>query len=125
VGHAHSLENRPDALLAFGGAHAAIGERELDVLIHRQIADEVEGLKNETDLAIADPGALGDGQLALYWLAMDPIAAPRRRFEQPENQKQSRFAATGEPSDREEIARFSRSRSLSACFRLHPPGVPW
>ena len=42
------------ALLALGGAHAAVGERQLDVLEHREVADQVEALEDEPDLAVAD-----------------------------------------------------------------------
>jgi hypothetical protein len=37
----------------------AIGQRQLDVLEHGQVADQVEGLEDEADLAVADAGALG------------------------------------------------------------------
>ena len=37
----------------------AIGQRQLDVLPDRQVADEIEALEDEADLAVAHPGALG------------------------------------------------------------------
>jgi len=46
------------ALAPFGGFHAAVGERQLDVLEHRQIANQVEALKDEPDLAVAYARAL-------------------------------------------------------------------
>src|SRR6185369_7277093 len=58
VAHAHALECVGDALLALGRRHAAIGERQLDVLVDREIADEVERLEDEADLAIPNAGAL-------------------------------------------------------------------
>ena len=51
--HADALERRLDALLALGRAHAAVGERQLDVLEDGEIADQVEALKDEPDLAVA------------------------------------------------------------------------
>ena len=40
-------------LPALGRLHAAVGERQLDVLEHRQVADQVEALEDEADLAVA------------------------------------------------------------------------
>src|SRR5262252_4012275 len=54
--HADALERRFDALPALGGLHAAIGERQLDVLEDREVANQVEALKDEADLAVAHPG---------------------------------------------------------------------
>ena len=64
VRHADALERRIDALLALRGLHAAVGERQLDVLIHGEIADQVEALEDEADLAVADARALGRGRSA-------------------------------------------------------------
>src|SRR5436309_12047380 len=47
VAHAHALEGILDALLALARRHAAIGERQLDILVDREIADEVERLEDE------------------------------------------------------------------------------
>ena len=38
------------------GRHAAIGERQLDVLVDGQIADQVERLEDEADLPVANCG---------------------------------------------------------------------
>src|SRR5271168_2781493 len=61
VGHADAFEGVLDLLLALGGARAAIGQRQLDVFVDGEVADEVERLEDEADLAIADAGALADG----------------------------------------------------------------
>src|SRR5713226_8962469 len=61
MGHADALEGILHFLLALAGAGAAIGEWELHVFIHGEIADQVEGLKDEADLAIANARALADG----------------------------------------------------------------
>jgi aminopeptidase N len=60
--HADPLQRRQDALAAVGGGEAAIGERQLDVLRHGEIADQVEALEDEADPAIADPRALDRGE---------------------------------------------------------------
>jgi hypothetical protein len=45
VRHADLLEGRHHALLALGRLHPAIGERELDVLVDVEVADQIEALK--------------------------------------------------------------------------------
>ena len=63
VRHADALERRLDALLALGRLHAAIGERQLDVLVDGEVADQVEALEDEPDLAVADARALRQRQV--------------------------------------------------------------
>ena len=48
-----------DPLLALGLPHAAIGERQLDVLVDGEVADQVEALEDETDLAVSHARAVG------------------------------------------------------------------
>ena len=58
--HADAFERFDHALAALGLGHAvAVGQRQLDVLEHGQVADQVEGLEDEADLAVADARALG------------------------------------------------------------------
>ena len=42
-----------------GRAHTAVGQRQLDVLLHRQVADQVEALEDAPDLAVASTGSVG------------------------------------------------------------------
>ena len=58
VQKANALERLVRGALALARGHAAIDERQLDVLVHREIADQVEGLEDEADGAGADPRAL-------------------------------------------------------------------
>ena len=62
VRHADLLERLLDALLALVRGHAAVGQRQLDVLVDREVADQVEALEDEADLAVADARALGERQ---------------------------------------------------------------
>ncbi len=101
--HPDPLERRlhpPPALL---GRQAAVGERQLDVLVHREVADQIEGLEDESDLPVADPRALGRGE-PRYRLAVERVAALGRRVEQPENREQRRLAAARRPGDGEVLA---------------------
>src|SRR5262249_61394096 len=51
---AHHLQKLHDARAPLGRPHVRVGERLLHVLKHRQIADQVEALKDKTDLLIAN-----------------------------------------------------------------------
>ncbi len=94
MSHLDAFEGVLDFFLALGGGHAAIGERKFDVFVDGEIADEVEGLENEPDFAIANAGAVaeleaGDG------LTVEGVVPFRRRIEKAENGKEGRFAAAG------------------------------
>ncbi len=85
--HADSLECFSNAFLAFAGAHAAISQRQFDVLINGQVADEVEALKDKSDLAVSDPCALGERKI-LDRVAVEDVLTVRRCIQQSENRKQ-------------------------------------
>jgi len=54
VRHVHALERMLDAVLTLTRWHAgAIGERQLDILVDGEVADQVEALKDEADLLVA------------------------------------------------------------------------
>jgi len=63
VRHANAFQRVFGFFLAFGCAHVAIREREFDVFIDREIADQIERLKDKADLAVADARAFGGGDL--------------------------------------------------------------
>src|SRR5262245_35865301 len=81
VRHAHALERLADPAPPLHRRHAAVRERQLDVLVYRQVADQVEALEDEPDLAVADPRPLGETQ-ALDRLAVEPVLAVGRGVEQ-------------------------------------------
>ena len=93
----------PTQRFALGRGHAAVGERQLDVLEHRQVADQVEALEDEPDLPVADARALGERQ-ALHRRAVEPVVAHGRRVEQPEDREQRRLAAARGTGDRHVLA---------------------
>ena len=100
MSHADALERVLHFLLALAGASAAIGERQLDVFVDGEIADQVEGLKDEANLAIANARAFADGELG-DGLAVQLVNAVGLRIEQTENGQQRRFAAAGWAGNRD------------------------
>ena len=103
VGHADALERGVDALAPLVRLHAAVDERQLDVLEHREVADQVEALEDEADLAVADPGPLRHRQLG-HFLAVQPVLAVGRRVEQAEDRQQRGLAAARRPGDGDVLA---------------------
>src|SRR5687768_11462871 len=103
--HADALERPFRALLALGRLHAAIGERQLDVLEDRQVANQVEALKNETDFAISDARAFARRQISDRPVVQQ-VGAVRWRVEKTENRKKRGLAAAGRSADRDVLAFF-------------------
>src|SRR5687768_5769914 len=117
VRHAHALERLLHALPALGAVHAAVGQRQLDVLGNRQVADQVERLENESDLPIADPRALR-GRQVRDRLAVQEILATARRVEQAEEGEQGRLAAARGPGDREKLTWLDLEVHFGKCVGL-------
>src|SRR5882762_4820908 len=93
MGHADALERGRHALTPLSCAHAAIGQRQLDVLEHAQIADEIETLKDEPDFAVADLCALL-GPEFFHGPSVEGVAASRGRIQQADDREQRGLAAS-------------------------------
>src|SRR5919197_3996166 len=63
VAHADALERILDALLPLTRRHPTVRQGQLDVLVDREVADEVKGLEDEADLPVADARSLRSRQL--------------------------------------------------------------
>src|SRR5258708_17085898 len=59
--HADAFERALHFLLALAGASAAISQRQLHVFVHSEVADQVAGLKDESNLALENARTLADG----------------------------------------------------------------
>src|SRR5690606_6107537 len=92
MGHLDALERGQHAILPLAGRHAAIGQWQLDVLVDRQVADQVEALEDESDFAVAHPRALPHRQV-LDLAAIELVAPAGGRIEQAENRQERRLAA--------------------------------
>jgi hypothetical protein len=103
--HLDAFEGVLDFFLALGGGHAAIGEREFDVFVDGEIADEIEGLKDETDFPIANAGALGELETG-DGLAVEGVVPFRGRVEQAKDREEAGFATAGGTGDGEVFSLF-------------------
>jgi hypothetical protein len=103
VRHADLLERRHDAFLAFRRLHAAVGERQLDVLVHVQIANQVEALKMNPISRLRTRARSGQRQVRTD-LPFSDVLALGRRVEQAEDRQQRRLAAARRPGNRDVLA---------------------
>jgi hypothetical protein len=91
-GHADALEGFLDAFPALRRRHAAIGQGQLHVLEDGEVADQVEALEDEPDVAVADARAPAEIKI-LNGLARDGVGPTGRRVEQAEDGQQRGLAA--------------------------------
>ena len=99
MAHADALECFGHALLSFARIHAAIGQRQLDVFINGQVANQIETLKDETHFAIANARALRERKI-FHSVTVEDVLAVGRRVEQAEDRQQGRLAASRRPGNR-------------------------
>ena len=76
VRHADALERGVGALTALGRLHAAVDQRQLDVLEDREVANQVEALEDEPDFAVAHARALGERQVGDLIAVEQVLARP-------------------------------------------------
>ena len=94
VRHADAFQRFLDALLPLSTSHATIRQGQFHVFVNRQIADQVERLKDKTDFAIPNSGTVAHLQ-GLNGFAIQDVTAATGGIEQSQNRQQGRLAATG------------------------------
>ena len=99
----HALHDFRDTLLALGGGDVHVAQRQLDVLIHVQLVDEVEALEHEADVALAELGAVLLLEVA-HLLPQQLVAAFRGVVQEAEDVEQGGFAAARRPHDGDKLA---------------------
>ncbi len=80
VSHAHAFESFSHSLLAFNGPQTTICQRKLNVFEDREVADQIEALKDEADFAISNARAFGKREVGDR-LASQPVTSVRRRVQ--------------------------------------------
>src|SRR5438067_8004696 len=118
VAHADAVEGVLDALLAIGRRHSPVRERELDVLEDGQVADQVEALEDEADVAVADVRAVGRRQV-LHRLGIEQVLTAGGRVEQAEDGQQGCLPRPGGADDREPLVLAHRKVDVGEGVRLH------
>jgi hypothetical protein len=84
MAHADALQRLGHKLLPLGSRHSPISQGQFHIFVNGQIADKIETLENEANLAIADAGAIGERKVGDF-AALQGIAPARRSIKQTEN----------------------------------------
>ena len=118
VRHSHLFQRLHHRLLAFRRRHAAISQRQFDILINVQIANQIKRLEDEADLAVANARALLHLQLR-HWLFIQRVQSVARRIQQSENRQQRRFPAARGPRNRHIFAPLNIQMDARQRMRLY------
>src|SRR5215210_9228887 len=102
--HADPRDCFMDQIPALARRKMPIAKRQLDVLPHREGADQVEGLEDETDGASPYPCPFGSRQRRDN-LPRQDVAPFTRRIEQAENREERRLSRARWSADRDVLAR--------------------
>lgn len=99
----HALHHLLHLLLALALRYAEIGERQFDVLFHIELVDEVETLKDEAYLSLADGRALVLMQSGHLFVAK-PVLARGGVVEESEDVEERGLATAGWTHDGDKLA---------------------
>src|SRR5436309_3133901 len=121
VAHADAIESVLYALLAIRRRHSPVGQGQLDVLEDGQVADQVEALEDEPDVAVADVGAIG-GRQVLHRLGVEQVLTACGGVEQAEDGQERGLARPGGTHDREPLVLPHRKMDVRESVRLHLVG---
>ena len=109
----HAFEHRVDSRLALARGRLRVDQRQLDVLVDRELVDEVEALEHEADVAPCGSRRAGSRGSATRPRRESGSCRSLGRVDQPEDVQQRRLAAARGAHDRDELA-FVDARSSTA-----------
>src|SRR5262249_15280075 len=112
LAQAHPRQRAHRQLAPLARAHAAVDERQLDVLQRRGARQELERLEDEANLAVAQRRQRVLAQTA-HVLAAQAVGAPARRVEAAEDVEQRRLARPGLPDDGHVLAALDGEAHLA------------
>ncbi len=87
--------------------NALVMQRQLDVLVHVEIRDQMEALKDEADVTPAQVCELIDRAIGDV-LAAEHVTTARRRIDEADDVEHRRLAAARRPHDCDELAALDR-----------------
>src|SRR5207244_10188051 len=103
----YTLEGDAGPLEASASLDAAIDQRKLHVLQHREMGYQLKRLEHETDALVSQTRALAVAERGDVH-ALELIATRARRVEQAEHVKQRRFSRAGGAGDGDELTTLDR-----------------
>jgi hypothetical protein len=103
--------------MRFFRAHAAVAQRHVDVVEHVEVGNQVEALKNEADLLVADTRALVVGEAADI-RAVELVGTAVEGFQQPRDVQEGRLAGAGGTGHCDELALVDFEAEVAQRVRL-------
>ena len=100
--------------------HVAVGERQLDVLVDRQVVEQVIALKDEADVPLLQRGAILGGERVNRMPHQVVLAAPGAVVH-AEDVEQRRLAGARRSHDRDELAWLDVERDAAQDEGLPSP----
>src|SRR5687767_8676000 len=116
IGEADTLELLHRSRTPLIAVDARVQKRQLDILEDRRARQQVERLKNEAELLIADASQLFARHLRNV-LTIEPITTGARRVETPKDVHERRLAGTGRTDDRQKLPAIDAD--IHTTQRLH------
>ena len=98
-----AIEDVADHAVALGLLDVAIRQRHVEVLVHRQMIEQVIALEHEADVLLVQPRAILRAQ-PVHRLAAEVVLAGPRAVVHADDVQQRRFAGARRPHDRDELA---------------------
>ena len=100
--------------------HVAVRERQLDVLVHRQVVEQVIALEDEADVRLLQRGTLLLRE-RVDRLSHEQVLAAPGAVVHAEDVEQRRLAGAGRPHDRDELACLDVERDAAQHEGLTGP----
>ena len=107
-----------DALLAFGGGHAAVAQRYVDVVEQVEVGDQVEALEDEADLLVAQARTRVVAQVADV-LAVEQELPAGEGLQQAGDVEEGGLARTRRTGDGDELALADMQVEGTQRMRFH------
>ena len=117
-----AVEHVADQAVALLLLDVAIGERHVEVFVHRQVVQQVIGLEHEADVLLLQVGAVALAQ-RVNRLAVQEVLAGPRGVVHAQDVQQRRLAGAGRPHDRDELAGLEVERHAAQHVRALHAGL--
>src|SRR5215217_3979398 len=99
------VEDVADHALALRLLDVAVGERDVEILVDREMVEQVVALKDEADVLLVQLGPIFRGEL-VHRLIEEVILAGPGTVVHPDDVQERRFAGPRRPHDRDELPLF-------------------
>ncbi len=94
VRHTDPVQGAVYAFLALRRSHSSVGQRQIYILKNCEVADQVERLKDESNLVVVNSGSLAGPEIC-DWFTVELVHALCWSVEKSQDRQECRLPATG------------------------------